>query len=89
MKNLHKKENFHKNKRKRGDDPTPTPKSHNVLIGSRESSPTNKNKENKIEHKIYKIDKNINKLTHSPKNTIAPIQQQDYTYIQTNTTKNK
>jgi len=25
---------FHKNKDKRGDDPTPTPKSHNVLIGS-------------------------------------------------------
>ena len=51
MKNLHKKENFHKNKRKRGDDPTPTPKSHNVLIGSRESSPTHKNKDNKIKHK--------------------------------------
>ena len=37
-----------------GDDPTPTPKSHNVLIGSRESSPTHKNKENKIKHKKNK-----------------------------------
>ena len=58
--------NFHKNKKKRGDDPTPTPKSHNVLIESRESSPTHKNKEDKIKHKTYKIDKYIHKLTHSP-----------------------
>ena len=58
--------NFHKNKKKRGDDPTPTPKSHNVLIGSRESSTKHKNKENKIKHKTYKIDKYIHKLTHSP-----------------------
>ena len=43
--------NFHKNKRKGDMTPTPTPKSHNVLIGSRESSPTHKNKENKIKHK--------------------------------------
>ena len=34
--------NFHKNKNKRVNDRTPTPKSHNVLIGSRESSPTAK-----------------------------------------------
>ena len=68
-------ENFHINKKKRGNDPTPTPKSHNVPIGSRESSPTHKNKENKIKHKTYKIDKYIHNLTHSPKNTIAPNQQ--------------
>ena len=56
-----------------GDDPTPTPKSHNVLIGSCEPSPTHKNKENKIKHKKNKKnDKNIHKLTHSPKNTTAP-----------------
>ena len=42
--------NFHKNKKKRGDDTTPTSKSHNILIGSRESSPTHKNRENKIKH---------------------------------------
>ena len=59
--------NLHKNEKKRGDDPTP--KSHNVLIGRRESSPAQKNKENKIKHKTYKIDKYIHKLTHSPKNT--------------------
>ena len=66
--------NFHKNKRKRGDDPTPTPKSHNVLIGSCEPSPTHKNKENKIKNKekTYKIDTYIHKLAHSPKNTISP-----------------
>ena len=53
---------FTKIKQKMGDDPTPTPKSHNVLIGSRESSPTHKNKENKNKHKKKKM-KNIHKLT--------------------------
>ena len=57
---------FSQNKDKRGDNPIPTPKSHNVLIGSCESSPTHKNKEDKIKHKTYKIDKYIHKLTHSP-----------------------
>ena len=55
--------NFHKNKKKRGDDLTPIPKSHNVLIGSRELSSTHKNKENKIKHKTCKIDKYIHNLT--------------------------
>ena len=74
--------NFHKNKRKGEMTPTPTPKSHNVLIGSHESSPTHKNKENKIKHKTYKIDKYIHKLTHSSKNTVSLNQQQEHTYIQ-------
>ena len=67
-------------KKREDDDPTPTPKSHNVLIGSRESSPTHKNKENKIKHKTYKINTYIHKQTHSPKNTISPKQKQGHTY---------
>ena len=58
--------NFHK-KKKRGDDLTPTPKSHNVLIGSRESSPTHKNKENKIKNNRTPLN---NKITHIYKLTL-------------------
>jgi len=68
-----------------GDDPTATPKSHYVLIGSRESSPTHKNKENKIKYMTYKIDKYVHKLTHSSKTQSHPINNK---ITQTNTTKN-
>ena len=69
---------FYKNKKKRGDDPTPTPKSHNVLIGSCEPSPTHKNKENKIKNQ-----KNIqNRHIYTPANTLS----QKYNLTQNNDT---
>ena len=72
--------NFHKNKNKRVDDPTPTPKSHNVLIGSWESSLTTEHtkiKKTKSHTRHTKQNKHtqdtklahIYKLAHSPKNT--------------------
>ena len=49
-----------RNKNKRVNEPTPTPKSHNVLIGSRASSPTTKHIKTKIKQNVH-----IHKLTHS------------------------
>jgi len=94
--------NLHKNKNKRGDDPIPTPKSHNILIGSHESSPTtktHKNKENKITHETHKTKQTHKKILnlhniytgyHTPRKTHShPINNKITHIYKTNTPKNK
>ena len=80
-----KMKNFHKNKNKRGDDPTPIPKSHNVLIGSWESSPTTQHTKQRRQNYTRTLNWHIytqaNTLSHKHNHTQSTTRSHIYTKL--------